>query len=94
VLARRHGLFPVARALRVDYGALKTRMGRVGQGDAARDSGFVELEAARIIGATEPAGQTVVELWGADGSRMTVTIPGREAVDVRGLAEAFWRRGA
>ena len=92
-LARVHGVYAIARALRLNYETLKQRAGRVaedGRGGAARGGGFLELEAAQL-GA--PAG-SVVELRGADGAQLSIRLAGGEALDVGGLAEAFWRRGA
>lgn len=96
-LAREHGVYVVARSLRVDYGALKRRVD--GDGGARRDGmegavgGFVELRSSAFLG-VPPAGGMEVELCGVDGARLVIRGAGREAVDVVGLAESFWRRGA
>ena len=44
--ARQHGLYPTARALRLDYGSLKKRRDAVGAGRVSSPT-FVELPAAR-----------------------------------------------
>lgn len=94
-LARRHGVYPVARALRVDFGTLKKRANALPQaGQDGEISEFVELAPqAPLIGRAHPAG-AVVELWGADGARLVLRLPAAEELDVRRLAEAFWSRRA
>ena len=96
ILAREHGVFKVSRAAHLSYGSLKRRLegsgvqGPVqGLGGAA---GFIELDALRLFGAAEPAGP-VLELSGADGSRLVIRLSSDKAVDVLGLAAAFWSRG-
>ena len=94
-LAREHGVWPIARALGVNYATLKERAagiapdrGRI----AARHGGFVEIDGAELIGsANAPA--TVVELTDAHGAKLTVRLPGADGLDVAALADAFWRRG-
>ena len=92
-LARRHGVYPVARALRIDYGALKRRTTRRPQDGkrAGRTSEFVELAPAPLIRRAQPFGMEV-ELWGADGAKLVLRLPAGERLDVETLAEAFWRR--
>lgn len=91
-LAREHGLYRIARALPVDYGALKKRLERGGNAEPA---GFVEVDASRLLGAPEPVSAgAVVELSAGDGARLTVRLAAGEAVDLVGLARAFWGRGA
>jgi len=93
-LAGRHGLYPVARALGVDYGTLKRRVMR---GTPRREQTgkvspeFIELAPAPLLGRAKPPGM-VVELWDADGAKLVVRLAEGEGLDVRGLAEAFWRR--
>ena len=101
-LAREHGVYAVARSLRVDYGALKRRVGQAEEGAAGREwcaGGFVQVSGSQLLeteSAAERSGtaDSVVELMHADGSRMVVRLGGGEPVDVVGLAGAFWRRGA
>lgn len=92
-LARSHGVGPIARALRLDYGALKKKMaGRRKEGGSS-PAGFIELDAGRVLGGPG-AGGPVVELWGVDGSKLVVRLAGRDGLDLLGLAEAFWKRRA
>ncbi len=93
-LARTHGIYPIARALRVDYGALKDRMQRSrrnstrGGGDAG---GFVEIDPTGFRSGFEPAG-AVVELWAADGTKLVVRLSAREGPDLPGLIAVFSQR--
>ena len=93
-LAAEHGIYPIARALRLNYETLKARVGRsadVERTGVTRSAGFVAVDGASLIGAGPPAG-SVVELSGADGAKLVIRLAGREALDVRALAAAFWRR--
>ena len=93
-LAEVDGAYAIARELGLDYAALKRRVERAAT--LRRESisrGFVELDGAQLIGATQAAG-SVVELGGPDGAQLTVRLRGGEALDVVALAEAFFRRGA
>lgn len=91
-LARTHGLYPIARALRLDYGSLKKRLAGPVQGEAGGGSaGFVELNPAQWLGRAEP-GSVSVELWAVDGTKLIVRLPERERLDLPALIEAFQRR--
>ncbi|MFC1707893.1 hypothetical protein ACFL59_13940 [Planctomycetota bacterium] len=101
-MAGRHGVWLASHVLRVNYASLKARLerahgaeaeGRISGGDRARGSGFVELKASQLGALSDPAG-VVVELSSADGARLVIRTPGHEGLDLRGLADAFWRRGA
>ena len=80
-VARQHGLDATARALRLNYRALKNRVS-----DGMVEGGFVELH-MNPIGAT-----TVVELSGGDGQQMRIHLTGPARDDLMRLAEAFWSR--
>jgi hypothetical protein len=84
-LARQHGLYPTARALRVDYGALKKRMDTAGAGRAPSPA-FVELPAARP---TE-FGACVIELEAPRGGRMRIEVPGATLADLVALTQVAW----
>ena len=94
-LARRHGIYAIARALRVSYETLKRRVeqpprnGSLGRLEA---TGFVEVPAAQLVSSSEAAG-TVVEITGRDGARLVVRLrDGDHHLDVMSLADAFWKR--
>jgi hypothetical protein len=93
-VARVDGLNATARALRFDYYGLKARMDE-GPSTAARTKGasvspFVEVQSPSLD-AGGHKGETMVEFVGRQGERMRiVAAPG--AVDLVGLARAFWSR--
>jgi hypothetical protein len=96
-LVAKHGLSPVARAVRVNYGALKARCARRSDGEPGV---FVEVEASRLLSPQAEAqdsrlksGGTVVEMCRPDGARLVVWLAAQEGVDVVGLAGAFWGTG-
>lgn len=85
-LARRHGLNPVARALRVHYYALKRALGRAPRRDETSCPAFVEVSVC------SPAAVSLgclVEMERPDGARMNVR--GASQSDLVALSEAFWR---
>jgi hypothetical protein len=93
-LARKHGICPVARALHIDYGALKKRV--TGEIRAEETAGqistrFLELPPSPVLVGAEPSG-IVVEVCDADGAKLVVRFPGGQGLDVWKLTEAFWRR--
>jgi len=91
LLARRHGLYDVSRALPIDYGALKKRMAADG-GDPGVPE-FIEFTPVEPTNTlrTGEAGP-VVELAAADGARMTIRLPAGDVLDLVGLVGAFRRR--
>ncbi len=91
-VAREHGLWAVSRALRVNYESLKQRVGRAREATGASAAGFVELDAAQLIGRGEGA-TSVLELSSADGAKLLVRLEGHDTLDVPALVAAFWGRG-
>lgn len=93
-LAESHGVYRIARAVGVNYGSLKWRVGR--SGDVGRETpkaagGFVEVNAMQLVGpGVEPT--ATVELTACDGAKLTVRLRACGAVDLTKLADAFWRR--
>ena len=81
-VARQHGVHTAARALGLNYRALKNR---VSGGEA--EGAFVELSMNPI-----GAAGTVVELIGRDGQQMRIHLTGSATGDLMRLAEAFWSR--
>ena len=95
-LARRRGVYVIARALSVDYGALRRRMAETpaSRADGAGDAGgFVELSGAQLLGVTAAPGP-VVEVEDGAGARLTIRLAADAALDVVGVVAGFCRRGA
>lgn len=86
-LARQHGLYTTARALRVDYGSLKKRLDAAGAGSVPSPA-FVELPAARPTG----LGPCVIDLEGRRGGRMRIEVPGVTMADLVTLTRVAWGR--
>jgi hypothetical protein len=99
-LTQSAGVYPIARALQLNYQSLKCRVaiaasrtdgaGR-GTGTGA-PRGFVELGPPLPI-APSPSSGPVVELSAGDGAKLTIRLPAERVLDVERLAEAFLRRG-
>jgi hypothetical protein len=93
-LAAEHGIYPIARALGLNYQTLKARLGRIARVErqaVVRPIEFVEFDGAELVGSVKARG-SVVELSGTDGAKLVIRLEGRDGLDVLGLAEAFWRR--
>jgi hypothetical protein len=93
-LAQREGLYPVARALRLNYESLKTRVGAGSPRRAPRACvpvGFVELPPLSLA-APPPAGP-VLEWQDRHGSKLTIRLAVGQAVAVERVAAHFLRRG-
>ena len=90
-LARSHGIAPIARALRLDYGSLKKRVDRHpenGRGDPDSVGRFVEIDPRHLVPGSAPSG-AVVELVDAEGTKLVVRLSDRESLDVPALVAAF-----
>jgi hypothetical protein len=90
-LARPGRAWAVARALRINFQALRRRLAETAPGTGwRRPTGtFVELSGAQIVGTTGGAPGTVVELSDGGGMRMTVRLTTAAALDVPRLVAAF-----
>ena len=86
-LARQHGLYPTARALRLDYGSLKTRVDAAGAGRGPSPA-FVELPAVRPTG----LGPCVIDLAAPRGRRMRIEVSGVTVADFVTLTQVAWGR--
>ncbi len=91
-LAEVDGAYAVARDLDLNYATLKRRLEGAAGARGARGAGFVEIDAAQLMGAAATVG-SVVELAAADGTKLRVQLRAGEALDVVALAGAFLRRG-
>lgn len=95
-LARKHGVYAIARDLQVNYKSLKSKTAQAsgeGRGAESRQGGFVELSAAQLLGGSSPPGP-VVEITDGDGAHLTIHLRGQDDLDVPGVVDAFWRRQA
>ena len=81
-LAKQHGVWPTAKALRLDHSRLKRRVGN-DEGDE-KSGAFVELipQGAMLCGCT-------VEMEDGRGARMRIELKGA-AADVTALSRIFW----
>jgi hypothetical protein len=105
-VARKEGVYATAKAIRFDSSRLKARMSRApsagsrGRSLTSPTSGAPKTDATAFV-AIEVAGpgggattsEAVVELVGRHGDRMRI-VAAHGAVDVVGLAQAFWSRAS
>ena len=95
-LAQSDGVYPIARALRVNYQSLQCRVAmassttRPGTG-APR--GFVELSSPLPMAPPPLPAGSVLELSDGNGATLTIRLPAERALDVERLAKAFLHRG-
>ena len=92
-LAATHGVYAVARALRLSYNSLRDRAAprpsdSIGHGTSTR---FVELSPSLAGTAGAPA-EALVEPSDADGSRLTIRLPAGSGIDLSALVAGFWSR--
>jgi hypothetical protein len=97
-LAQSEGVYPIGRALQLNYQTLKCRVAIASQPSSRRAQtprGFVELDSVLPIGAFSSPSSSgpVLELSDGSGATLTVRLPAEGALDVERLAEAFLRRG-
>jgi len=87
-LAQRHGVYPIARALNLEYNKLKRLSQSAGQTRKALPSpAFVELLAPQPAGVSECR----IELEGPYGRRMKIELPAVASADlVVGLCRVVW----
>ena len=87
--AGRYGLAKTARALGLDYAALKKRVAAAGSGsisDRGTVARFVELAAP----GSGSSGECILELEDPGGAKMRVQLKGVEAPDLTALSRSFW----
>ena len=85
--ADKYGLNPTARALRLDYYALKKRVEAAGNmSDGGAVATFVEL-APPVSGGSR---ECILELEDPGGAKMRVQLKGVEAPDLAALSRSFW----
>ena len=89
--AGQHGVYAVCREVRLNYNALKARVGGAQTAAARPESEFVELKLPMAGGAVQVQGLEV-ELVRASGDKMVLRMAAAEHTDVMALARAFWSR--
>lgn len=89
--ARRHGVYPTARALGLEYNKLKRLSRATGQLQKGLPAPtFVELIAAQPAGGSECR----IEMEGPRGGRMKIELPTASAELVVGLCRVVWSDAA
>ena len=84
-VAREYGVNATARALRLDYYALKKRLEAAPDpGKAASD--FIEISP---VGMSSPGTECTVEVEDGNGARMRIELKGDEMPDLGALTRAF-----
>lgn len=84
-----YGLNPTARALGLNYDALKKRVEAIdGTFAGNRVATFVELSAPVLSHSRE----CILELEKAGGAKMRVHLKGVEAADLTAVSRSFWER--
>ena len=92
-LAGTYGIHRTAKALRVDYYALKKRVEGAPAAIASKAPAevaraqFLELPAAAWVG----SGECTLELEDAGGAKLRVHLKGFEAPDLAALSRSFWQ---
>jgi hypothetical protein len=84
-LARQHGLYPTARALRLDYTRLKKLVQSRDRGPTTELPELVELIATPVARIPE----CTIELEGARG-RMRIQMKGVASAELMGLSQRLW----
>lgn len=95
-LAALHGVYRVARALRVNYDTLNRRVVEtrvVGPTPPSGAAGFVELPTPGL-GAVEAPRGAMVEVMDGVGARLVLRWSAEVAVDAAAIVSAFRRSGA
>jgi len=86
--ARHHGLYPTARAVRVDYGALKQHMETGDPDQALTATTFLELVPGRPMRPADAVG-CVIEIEGVGGTKR-IRLSGVAPGDLLTLARMAW----
>jgi hypothetical protein len=85
-VAGQYGLHKTARALRLDYNALKKRLKAVTDGNESVPA-FVEL----ISPVSSPNSECLIELESRHGEKMRIHLKGVALPDVATMGAMFWR---
>jgi hypothetical protein len=95
-LAQSEGVYPIARALRVNYQSLQCRVAIASSTTRPRTGapqGFVELKSPLPIAPPPLPAGPVLELSDGNGATLTIRLPSASELDVERLAGAFLQRG-
>lgn len=87
-LARIYGVCQVARAVGLDYKALRVRVTRAPEKPGLVEAAFVELPATLSPDRT-PAPSTTIEISSPDGSRMRISLEAGRGMETAGIVTAF-----
>jgi hypothetical protein len=87
-LARIYGVCRVARAVDLDYKALRTRVTRAPEKPGLVKPAFVELPATLTPERTLAPG-TTIEISSPDGSRMRISLEAGRGMEAAGIVAAF-----
>jgi len=85
VLARKFGVCPMARALTLDYAALRKRAEMVPESGLVKPT-FVQLPAT-VVPTTPPP--TTIEISARDGSRMLIHLESGHGTEAASIVAAF-----
>jgi hypothetical protein len=85
-IAGQYGLNKTARALRLDYNALKKRLKSVTDGNESAPA-FVEL----IPPVSSPNSECLIELESQHGEKMRIHLKGAALPDLATMGAVFWR---
>lgn len=86
-LANRHGVYPTASTLGLDYYSLKKRVAAGDSDSRSAAPAFVELSASSLVGSRE----CLIELEDGAGTTMRVHLKGYEASDVAAVGRSLWK---
>jgi hypothetical protein len=95
-LAQSEGVYPIARALRVNYQSLQCRVAMASSATPPGTGalrGFVELSSPLPIAPPPLPAGPVLELSDGNGAALTIRLPSASELDVERLARAFLQRG-
>lgn len=87
-----HGVYPVSRALKLDYAALKRRAAESEGSAGTPTPRFVELAVPHGLPVLTqgPEPQCVVEMANANGATMRLQLHGGALASLPALCQAFW----
>lgn len=85
-IARTEGVYTTARALRIDFGALRERVEQAAASPEEPPAGFIELKPQMPA-----ASGTELEFTATTGAKMAIRLAGRETPNLTELIHDFWR---